>query len=317
MADQDTCVIFNPTAGRRRLSDHLDRFRREFGPHFQPMPTQHAGHAEELAYEAATAGFSVVAAAGGDGTVHEVANGILRADRPDVALRVVPMGSANDYAASLDISSAAPHRVLGIRHVDVGLVRGAGGRQRYFVNGLGLGFNGAVTLESRKIRHLRGVPLYSLALLRALCYQFRCPEMSIAFDGTVRRTPTLALTVNIGQREGNFVMAPDALIDDGLFDYLQAGGLRRWEMLRFLPAMITGKLPANHPQIWQGRCRTVTVESAEPLSVHLDGEFFCQPQDRVFQIEVTSLPGALRVLAPVHALGANRVKTPAVPATTC
>src|SRR5262245_12305989 len=249
MAEQDVCVIFNPTAGRRRLSDHLEHFRRVFGPHFQPMPTHHAGHAEELAYEAATAGFGVVAAAGGDGTVHEVANGILRADRPDVALMVVPMGSANDYAASLDLGGRPAHRALAARPVDVGTVRAPGGRQRYFVNGLGVGLNGAITLESRKIRHLRGVALYSLAMLRALCYRFRCPEMNIAFDDVVRRTPTLALTVNIGQREGNFVMTPDAVLDDGLFDYVHAGRLRRWEMLRFLPAMITGKLPENHPQI--------------------------------------------------------------------
>lgn len=296
MADRNICVIFNPHAGRRSLAHHLDRFRREFGPQFAPMPTRCAGHAEELAFEAAQAGFRVVAAAGGDGTVHEVANGILRANRPDVALRVVPIGSANDYAASLSINGhPCP---LAVRHLDVGRVSSPDGRQRYFVNGLGLGFNGAVTVESRKIRHLRGIPLYSLALLRALCYQFRSPEMTVTFDGHARRTPTLALTVNIGRREGNFVMAPEARLDDGLFDYVHVGKLRRWETLALLPSIIRGTLPRDHPQIWQGRCREVSVESSEPLTVHLDGEFFCLPQDRITSIRVQSLPGALAVLAP-------------------
>ena len=60
-------------------------------------PTKRAGHAEELARDASLKGFSVVAAAGGDGTVHEVANGLLRAGRPEVEFAVLPLGSANDY----------------------------------------------------------------------------------------------------------------------------------------------------------------------------------------------------------------------------
>jgi diacylglycerol kinase family enzyme len=179
--------------------------------------------------------------------------------------------------------------------VDVGLARGADGRQRYFVNGLGLGFNGAVTLESRKIRHVRGLPLYSLAMLRAMCYQFRCPPLSVSFDGVERQAPTLALTVNLGTREGNFVLAPQARLDDGLFDYVQAGALKRWEILRFLPSIMASGLPDGHPQIWKGRCRQVSIRAEGPLTVHLDGEFFCLPKDKVREIEVTLLPAALAV----------------------
>ena len=292
----DVCVIFNPTAGRRKLAEHLDRFRRVFGPHFEPLPTQHAGHAEELAYEAARAGFGVVTAAGGDGTVHEVANGLLRSERPDVVLRVLPAGSANDYAYTLGIDAHASRQPLTVRRVDVGRVRRSDGKQRWFVNGLGLGLNGAVTREARTIRHLRGIPLYTLAVLRAVCYQFRAPPMTIELDGQVRSAPTLLLTVNLGQREGNFVVAPEARLDDGLFDYLQAGGLKRWEVVRCLPNVITtGRLP-DHPQIWTGRCRRVRVESTEALTVHLDGELFCVPKDGMTGVEVELLPRALAVL---------------------
>lgn len=307
MAGPDMCVIFNPTAGRRRLAEHLDRFRKELGPNFEPLPTQRAGHAEELAYEAVHLGFTVVAAAGGDGTVHEVANGLLRAGRPDVILRVIPLGSANDYAHCLDLEhrNGSGKRELQVRRVDVGLARGQDGRQRYFINGLGLGFNGAVTRESRRIRYVRGLPLYSLALLRALCYQFRCVPMTVAYDGQERCAPTLALTVNIGRREGNFVLAPDALLDDGLFDYVQAGDLKRWELLRLLPALIRGRLPKDHPHIWTGRCHEVRVRSTEPLTVHLDGEFFCLPQDRIRELDVRLLPRALAVLTGVGERGAS------------
>lgn len=290
MSEPKVCVIFNPKAGRRRPDELARRVRQECGAGAELRPTAGPGHAEELARAAALAGFEVVAAAGGDGTVHEVVNGLLAARRPEVAFQVVPIGSANDYHHSLEWEDGGP-----LRRVDVGLARRGDGRERFFVNGMGLGFNGKVTREARKIRHLRGIPLYGLALLRALCYHYDAPPLDLVFDGQSRHGPTLALTVNLGRREGNFVMAPDARLDDGWFDYLQAGDLTRLDLLRQIPGMITGNLPTDHPKIWRGRCRQVTVTSAAPLTVHLDGEFFCQPEDGMCQIEVRLLPGLLAV----------------------
>src|SRR5207244_7509708 len=142
---------------------------------------------------------------------HEVANGILRAGRPEVTLTVFPIGSANDYAHSLGLDADWwLHGDSGVNacHVDVGKARTPGGRERFFVNGLGLGFNGAVTLESRRVRGLQGVPLYTIALLRALWRHYTAPDMAVTIDGATRRGPTLALTVALGRREGNFVLAP-------------------------------------------------------------------------------------------------------------
>lgn len=290
----DVCVIFNPTAGRDRAARSIDQFRQRFGCGVELRPTHAPGHAEELAYEAARAGFGGVAAAGGDGTVHEVANGLLRAQRPEVVLHVVPVGSANDYADSLGREQPP----LLVRHVDVGLARRADGRERYFVNGFGLGFNGAVTVEARRIRWLRGVPLYSLALLRALVRHFRAPPLTVTMDGQARQAPTLALSVNLGRREGNFTVTPDARLSDGWFDYIHVGDVRRWEMLRFLPGMVRGRLPKDHPKVLLGRCREVSVQGEVPLTVHLDGEFLCLPEEDIRGVEVRLLPGALAVAGP-------------------
>jgi diacylglycerol kinase (ATP) len=301
MRAPDVCVIYNPTAGRGRAPRRLEKLRANLGSRADFQPTQGPGHGEELALKAASDGYPVVAAAGGDGTVHEVANGILRAGRPEVALAVLPLGSANDYAHSLGLDPDWWLRfdeARTTRRVDVGVARGPDGRERFFVNGLGLGFNGAVTLESRRIRLVRGVLLYSLALLRALYSHYTCPGMTVTIDGSVRQTPTLALTVAIGRREGNFVLTPHAQVDDGLFDYLHAGRIPRWELLRHVPGMITGNLPTDHPAIWSGRCRRVEVHSEAALTVHLDGELLSRPEDRLRDLEIRILPAALGVVSP-------------------
>jgi len=299
----EMCVIFNPSAGRGRALRRLARLRRALGARADFLPTQRPAHAEELAFQAAQDGYRVVGAAGGDGTVHEVANGLLRAERPEVGLAVFPVGSANDYAHSLGLEPGwwrsggpASHRA-----VDVGWVRDPDGRQRYFINGLGLGFNGMVTLEARRIHGLQGIPLYGLALLRALYYHYDSPMMTVTMDGESRQAPTLALTVAIGRREGNFILAPHADVADGLFDYLHVGPLARWRLLRYVPNMITGRLPTQEPNIRMARCTCVSVASARPLMIHIDGEFFSRPEDNVRAVDIGILPGRLRVL---QALGA-------------
>jgi diacylglycerol kinase family enzyme len=299
MSATDVCVIFNPTAGSGLAARRLDSLRRALGTRADFRPTRHPGHAEELALEAAGEGFPLVGAAGGDGTLHEVANGLLRAARPDTALAVYPTGSANDYAFALGLGAAwweSPGVDVEVAPVDVGLAEAAGGRQRHFVNALGLGLNGAVNRESRRSRRLRGLARYGWAMARCLWSHYGHPLMTVTADGVARTAPTLALSVALGRREGSFLLAPDARLDDGLFDTLHAGPVPRWELLRHVPGMITGRLPDDHPRLWKGRCRELRLTSEAPLTVHVDGEFFSLPEDDVRALDVRLLPGRLRVL---------------------
>ena len=297
MSAARVCVIYNPAAGKGRAHGRLDRLRRTLKASAEFWPTHGPGQAQELARKAADSGFAVVAAAGGDGTVHEVANGLLRSESTAVTLAVVPVGSANDYAYSLGLDERwwlSPDPTIAAHFVDVGVVR-AGTRSRFFVNGLGLGFNGAVTLESRRSKRLQGLALYGLAFLRALIWHFHSPSMTVQLDDEERTVPTLALSLALGQREGNFVVAPNAVLDDGLFDYVHVGPLRRRDLMAFVPGMITGRL-REHPDVRMGRCRRVRLRAESALTVHVDGEFFCLPQDDVRALEVDLLPGRLRVL---------------------
>ena len=295
---RDACVIYNPTSGRgysRRLIRRLQK-RYRTGYEFRAMTGPGAG--EEMADKAVREGFRTIVAAGGDGTVHEVANGILNAGHPEVVLCVWPMGSANDYAYALGLEKpwALPPERLTVADVDIGVAEADGGRRRYFINGFGLGFNAAVTVEARKIKWIRGMPLYALGILQAMRRHFVSPRMAVWFDDQTREAHTVALSVNLGKREGGFPLTPHADLSDGRFDYLHAGPLTRGELLRQLPNMAMGKIPIDHPKVWTGQCQSVRIESEAPLRIHLDGEFLCHPEDGVRRVTVSLRPRALRIV---------------------
>jgi len=293
MTNAELCVIFNPAAGKHRAARRLEKLRRAWGRHAAFQPTSRPGHAVQLAHEAALSGFNIVAAAGGDGTVHEVANGLLQANRREIRFGLFPIGSANDYAYSV-IRHA--HGARGPHLVDVGRVRSPDGREKYFVCCLGLGLNGAVTLESRRIKWLQGMALYGLATLRALWRHYECPSVRIALDDAPAwQTETLMFSALVGNREGGFVLAPNAKLDDGWFDFVHAGALPRWQVLTLMPRLALFGAPTDHPRVRQGRCRHAQLTSEKPLIVHLDGEFFCLPADNVRELTIDLLPKALRV----------------------
>lgn len=307
MAQHELCVIFNPTAGKHRARRRLDRIRAAWADRADFWPTDRSGHARELARDAARAGYRVVAAAGGDGTAHEVLNGLMSAGRPNVHFSIIPIGSANDYAHSLGLDGAGGPPPAS-RAVDVGRVRSPGGREKFFGCNLGLGFNGFVTLEARRIRRLQGIALYGLATLKAIYHHFRSPRMTLHIDDEPPwQMPTLLFSALIGRREGGFVLAPRAEVDDGWLDFVHAADLSRWEVLQFLPRIALFGPPANYPKVRQGRCRRIRLQSEAPLIVHTDGEFFCLPADDVRDLEIDLLPGALTV-------DAEPLKTPSRPA---
>jgi diacylglycerol kinase family enzyme len=211
------------------------------------------------------------------------------------------LGSGNDYAASLrqpsDLRQLCESLLTGAaKRLDVGEVIDNLGRRQFFVNTIGLGLSGAVTWESRRIHGLHGLALYGLAAVRAIQRHFHCLETVLTFDGERRDWPTLYMSVALGQREGGgFVVAPDAKLDDGLFDYLHAARLTRWQALGYLPRMALGRLPENDPIVRRGQCRELIVESASPLIIHADGEILSPLSDGVRRIEIRVLPRRLAV----------------------
>jgi YegS/Rv2252/BmrU family lipid kinase len=265
-------VIANPYAGRGRVQDFLGPFvtRAEaMGRRIDLELTQRPGHAVELARSAAATA-DAICVVGGDGTVHEVANGLLPNPVPMV---VIPCGSGDDFARLVGCPRNA-EELFAVVEDGVGVeldVLDCG--ERYCVNSCGLGFEAQVTKNSRSIQRLKGLPLYLLALGKALV-EFNCPELKITLEnGDVISGERLLVSVGNGiSAGGGFFLTPDAVPDDGLIDLCVVEKMGRVKMMGLLPLSLKGTHTTRR-EVDMRRTRSLTVESKGPLHFHIDGEY--------------------------------------------
>lgn len=279
-----TLLIRNPIAGRgagERLWPKLAGDLDVLGVDFDLATTEGPGHATDLAREAAAQGRRTVVAVGGDGTANEVLNGLMQGDDggQDVALGILPIGTGNDLAfgAGLPLDLDAACRVLArgeSRCIDVGCVRADNGQLLFFANGMGLGFDAMVNIESRKLTRLRGFLVYLVAVYKTMVFYYHAPQVRICIDGVETARPSLMISVMNGRRMGGgFYVTPDSQMDDGLFDLCIAGALSRPEMLAFVPRFMRGSHVGDR-RITMTQGRTVEVTSETPWVGHADGEIF-------------------------------------------
>jgi diacylglycerol kinase (ATP) len=298
-------MIYNPEAdrgGTYQLAGDLRRLSDEWGG-ADWVGTDYPGHAAELAAAAAPAGYGTVVALGGDGTVHEVVNGLMQAEpsrRP--RLGVVPLGSGNDFAAGLGIPldpSEALRRIFhegNARTVDAGRITDSSGRSEYWCNALGIGFDAAINIQSRTIPWLRGFAMYLAAVLKTIILHYDRPLMTLDLDGTTQSGAFLMLTLGNGTREGGgFRTTPDAKMDDGWLDYLLVDPIPRLRMLRLIPEVMRGT-HGRFPEAHLGRFRRLSLKADTALPIQADGEMFAPYAADVRGIEVQIEPGALRVI---------------------
>jgi YegS/Rv2252/BmrU family lipid kinase len=234
----------------------------------------------------------LVVAVGGDGTVHEVAAACVGRE---LVMGVLPVGSGNDYVKALgigtDLGRALEVLVGGsVRAVDAGEVNGT-----RFNNGLGIGFDAEVAAGVVEAPvSLGGTGRYMWSVGRLLL-GFRCHEATLKLDGAeVVEARTILITAALGTTYGSrFRLAPEAKLDDGLFDVVWSEELKRAEVLRLVPAALGGTI-LQHPKVHLARAREVGVELGEEVPAHVDGE----PLEPTREFRARVLPGALRVLAP-------------------
>ncbi len=293
-------VILNPYANRWRAANGKEAICRAFDAaklDYTLAPTSGEGDAIRLARHAARDGFQAVVAAGGDGTVHEVVNGLMQAaktavdDRPTLPLGILPLGNGNDFNDLLglprDVSEIAKILSAGHTHlIDVGEVNDI-----FFNNNCAAAMEPLVTLESRKLKNITGNLRYILGLMRALL-KLKAWEMSIEWEGGSYHGPTYLLSVCNGRRVGKlFTIAPDAEFDDGVFDVIFAPKMSMPRVIQFLSRLIFAK-HLDHPDVKHFRTPWIRFTSKPGTPIHADGEILT---DAWTDVDIRLLPKRLQV----------------------
>ncbi len=296
-------VILNPFAdnghGRQKI-EVVEAAARPYGG-VDLVLTERPQHGIELARQAAEAGYDVVAAAGGDGTVSDVMNGLMQAQNSDVRLGIIPVGSGNDLAWNLgapqDVAAAVQRLFTGSPvKIDLAYVENEYGYGRFADNNIGVGFDATVVIETETITRLHGFPMYFLAVLRTILFFFNTPYLQMRFDDEEVAQEALFVAFGLGRRHGGgFLITPDARHDDGLIDTCTVAPVSRPTMLRMLLKVMKGThITSSFVTMRQNK--RITIQSDAPLPIHVDGEMFAYPKDNVRQITVTSLSAAIEVI---------------------
>lgn len=300
-------IILNPTSGDGRggkLRPSIERELARRGVAFEVVETEGPRHATELARDIAADAVDVVAAVGGDGTAHEVANGLLQASRENgadgPALAVLPVGTGNDFVKMLglykrldrayDVLAHAPPR-----RFDVGLARWDGGEE-YFINGAGTGIDVEVVRQILKLRPMPGVLKYLNGVLRAVV-RFRAIPLRVHVGDRAYEDRMMMVAVGNGRCiGGGFWVTPEAEPDDGLVDILMVSNLNYPQIAAVIPKVMRGTHMGVR-QVTMDRHGEVRIEAGgdEPLFFQLDGELREPPGAR--ELRITVQPAALTVLA--------------------
>jgi diacylglycerol kinase (ATP) len=299
MTTEPIPLFLNPVAGRGRagrniqqISDCLDAA--DIG--HSVIESESVGSLESKVFDVASNGAQRILVAGGDGSIHEVVNGILRSAQR-VELGVIPIGTGNDFAkaCSIPLDWEDAIRRLGerlrkkipARPVDAGRLN-----NRYFANGAGVGFDAKVTRLARDIHWRIGDLVYLVAVLKGMKNGVTTPVVTMHFSGqTIEGPITLANVANGPWVGGMFHIAPMARNDDGELDLVVAGPVSRLRILELLPKLIKGE-HIDQPEITHTRVTRCSLTAKAPVPSHLDGEV--QPLQTRFEIEV--LKGALRLI---------------------
>ena len=270
-------IIVNPAAGRGRArrvwETTLRPMLRAGGLSFTEVYEDRPRAAVPLAEQATREGYEIVAAVGGDGTVHETINGILGptvSHRP--ALAVIPGGTGNDFARGVGIPKdpLTAGRLLlngSRRRVDIGRVN-----ERYFAGISGVGFDAEVAARVNGWpKWIGGTPVYVAAILNMLA-TYRCVPARISVDGRAEEMRMFLLAAaNTPWYGGGMYMAPHARPDDGYLEIITARDLGKIETLGLLPKVFSGA-HLRHRKVAHQRAKEVRVESEIPLAIHADGE---------------------------------------------
>lgn len=290
-----TRFIFNPCSGRNRARPQFARTIRDFiaarsiDAHFEM--TEGPGHATELAREAVRTGHELVVAVGGDGTMNEVAQGLI--DSP-TALALVPCGSGNglarhlglprSWAGALDLATGTGSRIVS---VDTGMANG-----RPFFNAMGLGMDADVSRRFNRLTR-RGLPAYARVAWSAL-RELRSERCVITCGPNSQTMDILLIAVaNSDQYGNNARIAPGARVDDGRLDLVAVEAISLARAATLVPRLFLGNIDRSR-HVRRLNAASFIIDRPSAGIIHTDGETHATGA----RIEVAVRPRSLRIVIP-------------------
>lgn len=284
-------VIFNPAADRGRAQEKAGRIEavlRELGFVPKLLTTSGPGEATEMACELAGKGVPLVAAAGGDGTLNEVAQALVGTE---TALGVIPLGSGNDFLRSLVGEVQLARALRRLREgkpvpVDVGEANG-----RFYLNSLGMGIDGQIAEDFMRWKFLRGELGYLWAALWEVA-RFRPFSLHIRSDiGEFSMQGLMVSVMNGSHTAGGFHLAPGASLTDGALNLIAISHYPRILRVPILVRVRQGK-HLGLKGVKTALVKWAEVKTSRPLRVYVDGELL----PRTAELRIRVHPGALRVV---------------------
>ena len=298
-----TELIINLTAGGGKPRPHLKtifKYLKKNGFNFKVSYTSYHGEAVELAQKAADNGAELIVSVGGDGTVNEIVNGIMKS-KNDPLLGIIPLGWANDFIKSTNIPpniiEACKILIKGkTKNIDVGVIND----QIYFANICGVGFDAEVAqlANQMKSKHpnlrILSAFVYVFATVKKLLSPFSYHDVKIKFDGQEIHSNILCIAISNGKfYGGRFKITPEAILDDGLLEVCVIEEMGRFKYLSSIPKVFKGT-HTSIKGIYFYRAKEVLIQSSEPVLAQVSGEVI----EGQKKFTITLLPKSLKIIVP-------------------
>ena len=275
----------NPAAAGGKVGRHWPQVHRRLrAAGFDPalVFTEAPGHATELAAVAVRMGETAVVAAGGDGTICEIVQGLC--DAGGGTLGILPLGTGNDAARTMGLPlrlEAAARLIAAGRTRRVDLIRAG---DRVVLNAIGIGLLGAINVNAASIKIVRGIAAY-LGAAAGTLFRYRCPEIGLSGSSFEYRGEMTILAIHNGVTTGGgFRLTPAAAPDDGELDALLVEQTAVPTRLARLVAAVRGTLPKK-PGAHELRFTRLRLETSVPLPCHFDGNpSHIEPPGMTFEV---------------------------------
>ncbi len=287
------CIIINPIAGKGKTARKIPELKRIIETQdkgiFDLYFTEYHEHAIKLTQQYAR-DYDAVLAMGGDGTVNEVLRGVIGTG---TVMGIIPEGRGNDFARSISFSENVQQTIDTILDfhtmvIDVGKID-----NNYFMNGVGIGFDGYVNMRNQKRKWLKGPFSYYYTLLESLM-MWKTMNMIIAIDGKEIPAGSVFLAA-IGNGKycgGGLNLNPYAEIDDQLLDICVVNDIGKLKIIRNLKRLKNGSIN-DLDEVTIRKCKKIKIFSEDLMPVHYDGEMY-YPENNT--IELSIVEKAVRIL---------------------